>query len=111
MIMNDIEWLATWYGQQCDGSWEHQLGVKIETIDNPGWWVTIDLVGTSLESRSTAALLLSEGEPPIGPHGRGGGERWLLCEIKDGKFSGAGDPTRLASIINEFRSFAEDKGV
>jgi hypothetical protein len=29
--------LQVWYGAQCNGSWEHTYGIKIETLDNPGW--------------------------------------------------------------------------
>jgi len=36
------------YRGQCDGDWEHSYGVKIETLDNPGWLVTIDLTDTTL---------------------------------------------------------------
>ncbi len=31
--------LQRWYSAQCDGDWEHGLGVRIETLDNPGWMV------------------------------------------------------------------------
>ncbi|MBC6448487.1 Imm53 family immunity protein [Actinokineospora xionganensis] len=24
-----------WYQSQCDEEWEHELGVKIDTLDNP----------------------------------------------------------------------------
>ena len=39
--------LERWYANQCDGDWEHSYGVKIETLDNPGWRVHIDLQGTA----------------------------------------------------------------
>jgi hypothetical protein len=48
--MELIEQIQVWYAAQCDGDWEHQYGVSIETLDNPGWSVTIDLSGTSLEN-------------------------------------------------------------
>jgi Immunity protein 53 len=38
--------LQAWYSDQCDGDWEHELGVEIGTIDNPGWRLAIDLTGT-----------------------------------------------------------------
>ena len=28
---------------KCNGEWEHSHGVKIDTLDNPGWQVHIDL--------------------------------------------------------------------
>lgn len=44
-----ISWLQNWYHQYCDGDWEHAQNFTITTIDNPGWSVTINLVGTKLE--------------------------------------------------------------
>ena len=44
-----LERLQAWYFWQCDGDWEHGAGVKIATIDNPGWSVTIDIDDTDLE--------------------------------------------------------------
>lgn len=41
--------LADWFHAQCDGDWEHGCGFRIETLDNPGWFVRIELEGTSLE--------------------------------------------------------------
>jgi hypothetical protein len=31
--------LSRWYAAHCSGEWEHQYGVSIQTIDNPGWLV------------------------------------------------------------------------
>ncbi len=39
--------LQNWYAAECDGDWEHQYGIKIDTIDNPGWRVEIELNFTS----------------------------------------------------------------
>ncbi|MFE6026463.1 Imm53 family immunity protein [Streptomyces niveus] len=43
-----LDWLRNWYAQQCDGEWEHERGVRIATIDNPGWTVSIDLEESEL---------------------------------------------------------------
>lgn len=47
--MNNLEIIQEWYKNQCNGDWEHENGIKINTTDNPGWSVTIDLVDTSLD--------------------------------------------------------------
>ena len=39
--------LHEWFARQCDGEREHMSGVSIKTTDNPGWWVTVDLEGTT----------------------------------------------------------------
>lgn len=43
--------LQRWYLAQCDGEWEHSYGIAIDNLDNPGWSVRIDLVGTALRDR------------------------------------------------------------
>ncbi|MFD7844827.1 immunity 53 family protein [Nocardia sp. NPDC059764] len=43
-----LDWLQSWYAAQCDGDWEHGWGLRIETLDNPGWLVKIDLEKTDL---------------------------------------------------------------
>ena len=40
--------LQRWLARTCDGDWEHQLGLEIRTLDNPGWMV--DLTNTALDS-------------------------------------------------------------
>jgi hypothetical protein len=49
-VANELARLQAWYRAQCDGDWEHQHGVHIGTLDNPGWDVRIDLAGTYLEA-------------------------------------------------------------
>ncbi len=48
--MNALEELQNWYLSECNEDWEHSYGVKIETLDNPGWSVTINLEDTYLET-------------------------------------------------------------
>ncbi len=47
-----LERLASWCASQCDGDWEHQQGIKIGPLDNPGWSVKIDLTDTELAEES-----------------------------------------------------------
>jgi Immunity protein 53 len=44
-----LGFLQNWYSSHCDGDWEHDWGASITTLDNPGWFVRINLVGTRLE--------------------------------------------------------------
>ncbi len=44
--------IEQWYAAQCDGAWEHSYGVKIDTLDNPGWQVQIDLRDTKKQGSS-----------------------------------------------------------
>ena len=39
MLISEIE---NCFKQRCDGDWEHQGGISIETLDNPGWCVKVE---------------------------------------------------------------------
>jgi hypothetical protein len=98
-----ITWLEDWYASHCDGEWEHVCGVKIDTLDNPGWSVTVSLGGTSLADREFDPV-----EEAAGEHD------WLVCRVEDSeeleegrRFVGVGDPSKLLDIIRRFRSWAE----
>ena len=43
-MQSELEALQHWYESQCDGDWEHEFGVKIGTLDNPGWMVDISRI-------------------------------------------------------------------
>ncbi len=45
-----IERIQDWYKINCNGDWEHSYGFKIETLDNPGWAIKIDIAETALEN-------------------------------------------------------------
>lgn len=46
--MNVLQEIQSWYISNCNGDWEHSFGVSIDTLDNPGWSVRIDLADTGL---------------------------------------------------------------
>nr|TKK07812.1 hypothetical protein SrhCFBP13529_11555 [Stenotrophomonas rhizophila] len=46
--MHALDRLQKWYADQCDGDWEHSFGIRIDTLDNPGWTVSVDLTDTAL---------------------------------------------------------------
>ena len=97
--------LELWYSHQCNGTWEHSLGVRIESCDNPGWWVKVNLEGTRLEHVAF---------PEIAEHvdaARGTqGSRWLHCGIEGRIWHRAGDETKLARILELFLDWAETYG-
>lgn len=97
--------LQDWYTRQCDGNWEHSDGVRIESCDNPGWWVKIRLKGTPLED-----AVFTPVSENINPKGFPAGPRWIDCRVSDGKWSGAGDETKLERILGIFLSWAEHDG-
>ena len=44
-----IKKLQNWYQLNCNGTWEHNNGISIHTLDNPGWSISLNLAGTPLE--------------------------------------------------------------
>jgi hypothetical protein len=89
--------LQRWYDAQCNGDWEHTYGVRIETLDNPGSIVDIDLAETELAARPFSAIRRLE---PA--------RNWLDCEVVESKFRGRGGPTMLAAILQIFLDWARE---
>jgi len=107
----DFAGLIDWYVSHCDGDWEHQYGVRLETSDNPGWILTIDLADTNLDGREMLAI--KEGTAVDGcshEYESPDLSRWLHCSVRDNKFVGAGDPTQLARLFGEFEIFRKSCG-
>lgn len=94
--MDAFHFLQSWYSDQCDGNWEHQFGVQIGTIDNPGWRVKIALEGTDLEERTFESVKVDRSE-----------QDWFQCWVKEFEFHGAGSPNNLDEILEVFRRFAQ----
>lgn len=91
-----LEWLQKWYLDQCDGAWEHDYEVKIETLDNPGWKVTIDIAYTDIENLEIPHSLNEVNE-----------DQWVGYSIAKKKFIGACDPKRLDELLNIFKEVWE----
>ena len=99
---NSIAWLQSWYQSQCNDDWEHEHGVAIETLDNPGWVVKVDLTGTALQDVPMEAVTHSE----INHMGIDGDHGWLDCKVEDNQFLGAGGPMALIEICDVFMNWA-----
>jgi hypothetical protein len=96
--MSALTDIQKWYESNCDGDWEHQFGVIIETLDNPGWAVSIDLTDTNLEGKSFQPIKEESSE-----------ESWIDCRVEDSKFRGFGDPRRLEEILTVFLDWARSQ--
>jgi len=93
--MEILKWLQEWYSRQCNGDWEHGSGVRITSIDNPGWHVAINLIGTELENKQVDLIQIERTE-----------EDWIYCKIENGCFSGAGGPGNLEEVLRVFYLWA-----
>lgn len=93
--MNVLTHLQEWYESQCNDDWEHQFGVEIDTLDNPGWNVTIDLDDTNLAGKPFKEIKDIEPE-----------RDWIHCWVDGAKFRGIGGPRKLEEILRIFVDWA-----
>ena len=85
--------LQDWYDKHCNGDWEHSYGVRIETLDNPGWFLRIDLSGTEYSGCKLARV----------ENGISGAKRsWTAYYIENDQFYAAGGPSTLPLLIGCF---------
>jgi len=111
--MNTIIAIQKWFQEQCNGEWEQQrTGIKIETCDNPCWWVKIYIKGTTLENKPFEMVSYSVPQELINQAlglvktpftcAKPSSENWLMCYVKDNEFNGAGAPNKLEEILTIF---------
>jgi hypothetical protein len=92
-----LTWLQGWYATQCDGDWEHEYGVSIETLDNPGWFLKVDLQTTAVEN-----VTFPKHEVHRSKHD------WLIASVVDKRFEVACGPLNLSEAIHQFRIWVAD---
>ena len=90
MEQSIIKKIQEWYKSQIDGDWEHSFGLTIDTIDNPGWHVVIDLSKTDLEKENFQQKVDN------------GDQDWYSIEIKNNVYEGFGDADKLELILQTF---------
>lgn len=93
--ISSLDWLMRWYEHQCDGDWEHSYGIAIDTLDNPGWSLKIDLNGTAHDGQVMERQT----------HDLDHGTDWWTCWTENNQFHGAGGPRKLAALIESFRAW------
>ena len=93
--VDNLSALQQWYLEQCNGDWEHEFGVDIETLDNPGWSLSIDLIDTALENKSFTEVSESASEAD-----------WICCKVEKRRFKGRCGPKNLERMISIFLQWA-----
>lgn len=93
---NTIQEIQEWYLANCNGDWEHSFGVKIHTLDNPGWAVSIDLEDTIFENEIFREVKVNYAH----------NTDWYVCTKKENKFEGRGGPKQLEKILKTFLDWA-----
>ena len=96
MTIDNLHWLMKWYDRQCDGDWEHQFGVKIETLDNPGWSIQISIQETELQDKNFLDVIIERTN-----------KNWIFCKVRNGFFEGSCGSLNLPEMLQFFRDWAE----
>jgi hypothetical protein len=89
-------WLQGWYAAHCNGDWEHQNGIEIGTLDNPGWTFQVDLQDTDLAERPYEPAELHRSE-----------HDWYVTRLQGTKFDAACGPLNLGEVIHLLRVWAQ----
>ena len=97
MSNDNFTWLEAWYQKQCNGEWEQGYGIRIQTLDNPGWMVDIDLRGTRYAELPNVEIKENY-ESDF---------EWMVCKVVEGVYEGRGGPLKLGAIIQTFRKWIE----
>jgi Immunity protein 53 len=97
--MTSLERLERWYSSHCDRDWEHENGIRIGTLDNPGWRITIDLTGTKGENKTLDRIKLERTR-----------NDWLQYWVENHKFNAACGPKNLSEVIDIFCEWFDRQG-
>ena len=63
-----LAWIQEWYERQCNGDWGGGFRVHINTVDNPGWHVSVGLSKPTW--KDSKLFKLEERSESGGPLGR-----------------------------------------
>lgn len=91
-----LDWIQTWFTNNCDGAWEKGEVIQITNLDNPGWEVEIDVSNTSLAT-FTIPWILNENSK----------QDWYGVKIENQKFSASGDAGKLTFLLGLFKETIE----
>ena len=83
--------IEDWYLGECNGDWEHSYGIKIDTLDNPGWLVTIDLAETKWKDLELDRTVTQRTDTD-----------WVQIESTKSQFIGCGGPRNLVEVLERF---------
>jgi hypothetical protein len=91
-----LEQHEKWYVAQCDGLWEHAWGIKIETLDNPGWMVQINLNETRKDGATLETVTINRSD-----------RDWVLYWVAENQYRIACGPENLSEAIGMFIQWYE----
>ncbi|EKO13451.1 Imm53 family immunity protein [Leptospira kirschneri] len=94
-----FDWLVQWYSDQCNGIWELENQIKIDTLDNPGWTIEIGLKSTQFENFELKPISIRNEDET----------NWYVYSIKNSVYDAGGDSSKLPVLIEIFQSIWENK--
>jgi immunity protein 53 of polymorphic toxin system len=85
-----VKEILEWFSDNCNGDWEHQNGFSIESLDNPGVAISVDLAPIlMIPDKIILSDLVSENS-------------WISIRIKNDKFLVACSVDRFEEAIKNF---------
>ncbi len=94
--MSILIWLQEWFKSQCDGDWEHSYGIKLESLDNPGWSVTIETENSNSELNDFDWISNEVNDTD-----------WHYYRVINGAYEASGDFNKLEKLITIFKNLIE----
>ena len=93
-----LTWLQDWYGARLrDGQYASR--VRITTLDNPGWEVSIDLSDTDLASSDFSPI---DDHPPTRLD-------WFEAKVSRNVYRADSGPLGLGRCLEEFRQWVQQQ--
>ena len=93
---SDFYWLMKWYTQKSKNGKHQNEDIKFGNIDNPGWYLMINLEGIQNDNRLFQPTKFQPTDLD-----------WVSCKVENGIFMGFGGPYNLPELINIFREWIE----
>ena len=94
-----LEFFSEWIFRNCDGLWEHSYGMKIESLDNPGFFVEFDIFKTNMEKINFQEVIWESSSDPDSD--------WLECRVEGSKWRSACSVNNLSRVISIFKNWVE----
>lgn len=91
-----VAWLEAWFQRHCNGTWEDDHAIKIQTVDAPGWYVSIDVSGTPLQDVFFDPVVQATSE-----------RDFIQCNIEQSCFRATCSPQHLQEVLQIFIAWAE----
>ncbi len=97
--MELLKWLQDWYIQECINN-KNCISdeiINIDTIDNPGWHIRINIKATKLARRILDEINFDNGD-----------DDWVFIKLNTGVFEGVGDKSKLVFILQFFKAWCQN---